>query len=110
MRCTQEYGLPEEATKFLDENVCKVPSLCCPKCNHAIYETLDCWDYEDASHLGMFDDGPKLQRYRLKNFAIVEEFVQAVPWSSGPCIFLGLRYENDGDILFQWSEEEINNA
>lgn len=42
----------------------------------------------------------------------VEEYVQADPWSSGPVIFLALRYSKCKQPVTDslWPEEEINNC
>lgn len=109
MRCTQIVGLTEEATDFLNENCEKVPVLSCPDCGKVIHEGLKSRVYSSAKHLGMFDDGPELDAYRLKDGKEVFEVVQASPWSSGPCLFLCLQDEL-GTRMFEWSQEEINKA
>ena len=62
--------------------------------------------WKDAREVGMHDDGPMLDKYKLKSGKWVREVVQAVPWSSGPCIFLCLEDE-DGKRLFEWTDGEI---
>jgi hypothetical protein len=108
MRCTQFVGLPKESVKFLQDNIAMRPHRYCPHCDKPTSEEA-CMDiYESAASDGMFDDGPVLHAYTLKDGRVVREVVQATPWSSGPCIFLKLM---DGDKdLFVWTEEEINKA
>ena len=102
MRCTQVIGLSDKARNFLDK--------------HAVYDERLNWTvsevYENAKHLGMFDDGPMLLKYRLKvDGSYVYEYAQAVPWSSGPCIFLALKRENGEPIPETlWSDEDIEKA
>jgi hypothetical protein len=54
----------------------------------------------------MFDDGPSLYEYTLKDGSKVKEVVQACPWSSGPMIYLCLEDEH-GNKMFPWPEEEM---
>lgn len=65
---------------------------------------------ECGSFFGMFDEEYPLRRYTMPNGKVYEEYVQAEPWSSGPCIFLALRNENGPVKESLWSEEEINNV
>ena len=36
------------------------------------------------------------------------EFEYACPWSSGPMIFTSLKNMRTGEVLFPWSDEEID--
>lgn len=105
-RSTHIIGLPDEAIVFLRENIKHIPEIVCPDCGKIISETWDNKEYDSARDLGMFDDGPGLNEYTLKDSSVVREKVQASPWSSGPCIFLML-VDEDGEILYKWSVEEI---
>lgn len=109
MRCTQIIGISPEAWEFLKENVAMIPCAPCPHCGEPTSEKMDCYSYEDASYLGMFDDGPLLEEYTLKDGSKVREVEQATPWSSGPCIFLCLENEK-GERMFEWPQEEIDNC
>lgn len=65
--------------------------------------------------VGMFGgpgDEDFLRIYTLKDGREVEEYVQAKPWSSGPCIFLALRDTKTKEPLPEtlWDEEDIENA
>lgn len=106
MRCTQIYGLTEEARRFLDENCKKETNEKCPNCGHIISEKLASQCYKDVSNTGMFEDGPFLMKYFLKDGKVANEIIQATPWSSGPCIFMCLEIE--GKKMFEWSQEEID--
>ena len=108
MRCTQLQGLSPEAAAFLDQEAEREAIVTCPKCGEMITEGYVKRGYASAASSGMFDDGPELFEYTLTNGDKVREIVQAVPWSSGPCIFLCL--ERDGKNIFEWPEDEINNA
>jgi hypothetical protein len=66
-----------------------------------------------GSVTGMFDEEVYvLRQYETNDGRFVEEFVQADPWSSGPCIFLGLRYSNGGGVISEtlWNDEDIMNC
>lgn len=108
-RSTSIIGLPREAYDFINEHSKKVTALDCPKCHHVISQKSSGRMWKDASDSGMFDDGPELYEYDLEDGRIVREEIQAIPWSSGPCIFLKLIDEN-GKSLFEWSQEEIDNV
>lgn len=109
MRQTQLRGLTNEALNFLNENCMRVPIKFCPHCNEVLEIGQKCEVYFDASQTGMFDDGPNLYKYYLKDGSVVKEVIQAVPWSSGPCIFMCLEDEK-GARIFEWPESEIDNA
>jgi len=109
MRCTQMIGLKADALDWLRSNCNWIVDRVCPHCGGVLSHKLQSTVYEDASSLGMFDDGPELSAYRLKNGQCVKEVVQCVPWSSGPMIFLCLEKE-DGTRMFEWSDEEIEKS
>lgn len=66
------------------------------------------------SVLGMFEE----EAYILRKFqdsvtgANFEEFVQAEPWSSGPVIFIGLKWSYTGKPVqgMNWSQKDIDEA
>jgi len=106
MRCDQFMGLTPEAIDFLREN--EVPENKCACCNHAFPRALE----KIGSFFGMFGDEYSLFRHILKDGRIANEYLQAAPWSSGPCFFLGL--EVHGKDLptqkFEWSKHDIDKA
>ena len=106
MRMYQEIGLTPEAEEWLEENCEKIPSSICPHCGEVLsYKKLI---IEESSEEAFYEDGPTLHSYKLtKNRGIVKEIIQAMPWSSGPCAFFCLQLEN-GEKLFEWPEEQIN--
>ena len=113
MRCTQLMGLHVDAEEFLNQECAMTANIKCPECGHVISFMRDMKVYASAQHEGMFNDGPNLHEYRLKDGRIAREFVQAAPWSSGPCIFLGLHIiGTDGEIITElgWSDEDIDNC
>lgn len=109
MRSTQYMGIPDEAEKFIRNNIKRSPSKICSECGHNSGGQELSEIYDSAADQGMFDDGPNLYRYTMKDGTTWIEKVQAVPWSSGPCIFLMLVQEN-GPGEFKWDEESINNC
>lgn len=109
IRKTQLFGLRDEAEQFLEHNCEKSVSEKCPHCNKPIRFELKKDEYKNCSYLGMFDDGPTLRQYYLKDGTIIKEIVQAAPWSSGPCIFLCLE-DSGGKIMFGWDDDDINGA
>jgi len=100
MRCDQPQGLPPAADAFLAEF--EVPPVCCETCKRPFPRQL-----EVVGEYTGFNDYP-LHRHQLKDGRTADEFLQAVPWSSGPMFFLGLRVSDGTE--FAWSEEEIEQA
>lgn len=96
MRCTQFIGLNTWAQELLNQNHLKVP-------------TGDKWN-------GMYSDDGDLYKYTLLDTRFpsdygkeITEYVQAAPWSSGPCIFLALKDKAGNPIPESlWGEDEIN--
>lgn len=111
MRCTQLEGLSPEAEAFLEENCAIIPIKRCERCGHSIGGGRDMiiYDSETGKRVGMFNDGPNLWEYKLKDGSKIREVVQDVPWSSGPCIFLCLEDEQ-GNRIGEWPEENLNNC
>ena len=107
MRCTQTIGLTYAARTFLNKNVQKEVEVVCPCCGHkrggCSIERV--YDTKTGREKGMFDDGPDLMEYTLKDGSKVREIVQISPWSSGPMIFLCLEDES-GKHLFKWKEDK----
>jgi len=98
MRCSQPQGLPVEALEFLDKNAVKLN-----QCLHCYRH--DGYKKKIIGHYGMFDELP-LHRYTLLNGETIEEYVQETMWSSGPIIWLALKWK-DG-ATFMWAERIIN--
>lgn len=112
MRETQIFGLTEEAYSFLENNAVHSPIVECPTCHNRTGGQINSrvYDSETGVQKGMFEDGPNLHEYLLKDGRHLREVVQADPWSSGPCIFLCLEDVATAERLFEWPEEEINNC
>lgn len=105
MRCDQLIGLPDDAVKFLKEN--EVPEEICGCCERAFPRNLE----KIGEFVGMFEDCYPLYRHQLVDGGHADEYLQAAPWSSGPCFFLGLLVETVKTVgTFAWSEEDIDNA
>ena len=64
--------------------------------------------------MGMLEEEVRrIREYDLANGqGIIEEFVQAQPWSSGPCIFMALRFKDSKKPVMQslWSNKDIDEA
>lgn len=90
MRCTQYVGLPEEA-KVLISGLKDRPD------GEKIY--------------GMFDEITHTCRhyYDSQGNLKYKEVLQAVPWSSGPVIFIKLIDPNGNDVCMH-SQEDIDDA
>lgn len=101
MRCWQLQGFNEVAQKVLGEKV-KVGV----KTSTIIYEdgrepsgvtlTEDVLEHPYTTekykfHNPWYYEGCDLLIYRFKDGRVLESYVQAEPWSGGPCTFLALR-------------------
>jgi DNA-directed RNA polymerase subunit RPC12/RpoP len=104
MRCHQYIGLTEEAKKWLDENVQKIPDSQCPECGHVISTKMNSIVYSNEDQF--YGDCLPLHRYKLTDGRFVAEVLQVQPWSSGPMSFLCL--EIAGVREFQWGQDMIN--
>ncbi len=109
IRCTQLIGLPPTAKAFLKESGEQVVTQRCSRCGAKLATAIHRVWYDSAKHDGMFDDGPDLYMYWLKDGRRVMERVQSVSWSSGPMIFLEL-VDSQGSPLFAWTEEEMEKS
>jgi len=108
-RSTQIIGLTQEAENFIAENCARKEIKVCSECGTQtggdyIYNI---YDNKTGKKLGLFNDGPDLYEYTLKNGDKVRTIVQWCLWSSGPSIFLCLKNEK-GEMLFEWTESEID--
>ena len=82
--------------------------------NPVINNTIQCFKKGDSKKRvgyieGAWDDKvADLYQYTLSDGKVYTEYVQADPWSSGPCYFIALKDENDVPISESlWTEEEI---
>lgn len=108
MRSDQHMGLSIEASDFLVFNEL-VPEPC-PHCQRP-YPPIT--EPSGKTYSGMFMEEYPLFRHELKSKGYAEEYLQAAPWSSGPCLFLGLKvYDSNGTEIrdFQWTEQEIQES
>ncbi len=92
-RLTGIRTFPDGRTEAVDELVTRPDVACEPSGRFAE---------------GMFGEQLELQRYTLKDGRALEEHVQEVAWSSGPCIFLALK-DPEGEWVpgTRWSRKEI---
>jgi len=119
MRCTQVIGLSqaaqelvqgEEVVIYVEEGERVYPdgrreAFSCPVEGSTVRteETGKCFH-------GMFGESYPLNRYIFPDGRVLEEAIQAEPWSSGPCIFLALKEQGEWVKASLWSDEEIDNA
>ena len=123
MRCTQLIGLSKVAKSWL-KKYCKQRHYF-QKVFRAYDNDGDWVEVEDSEGTELLskpleengtvfgmagEEACILQQYEMDNGSIVEEYVQCAPWSSGPCIFLALRFQSTKKPVVKslWSEEEIN--
>lgn len=110
MRCDQMMGLPLEAIAFIEEHA--VSRVVCPCCNRPYPRMLE----KIGEFVGMFEESYALLRHQLKDGKYADEFLQAAPWSSGPCHFIGLKVFNPaaGELdpvqVFEWLQSDIDKA
>ena len=106
MRCDQYVGLPQEARDFLGRYEAQGPI--CPSCKRNMQPVLEVTGHFD----GMYGEEYPLHRRTLCNGqGHADEFLQAVPWGSGPMFFIGLLiYGKDGALkeTIEWSQEAID--
>lgn len=127
MRCDQYIGLNKWAEKFVEGEI--VQSLIkgtktYPDGRVVPYEATCTESTVEQRTYAVLDGAwtPEflhLQEYTLPNGRVIREYVQAEPWSSGPCYFLALEemhIDHEGKEHWTpveeslWSEEEIANA
>ena len=108
IRMYQEVGLKLVAKDFLDKNVNMIVDkiTTCPYCLIVISTTMKKEVIGTISEDCLYEAGPTLHTYRLRNGGIAKEIVQAMPWSSGPVAFLCI--EVDGKRMFEWTDDEIS--
>ena len=123
IRCDQPMGLSDGAHKLLNsapevlkyvETVIReypAPSLRKEETTRDVKSRYEVED-TDEGYYGMFGDVYKFRRYILTDGRRYVEYMQADPWSSGPCFFLALKDESTGKVVEEslWSDEEINNC
>jgi hypothetical protein len=118
MRCDQYYGLNNWA-KALVQKTQQVREVGERKFNDGATESFDrlveitVAKIESIGKIeGAFDPiVSDLHRYTMPNGDVFEEYIQASPWSSGPCYFIALKHP-DGSVVKQslWRRESINRA
>lgn len=108
-RSTQIMGISFAAFEYLRKHAAVTSMTTCKECGHVRggEMTRHVYDQTTGRKEGMFEDGPDLYEYDLKDGSKAREVVQAVHWSSGPVIFLCLQLSN-GSRVGEWSAEEIS--
>jgi hypothetical protein len=119
IRTTQVYGLSEAGRRLVEgERI-----LLCTERGERQYPDGHTEPFEREVHgpsvtteetgrtfSGMFGEEFPLHRYLLPNGRVLEEHVQAEPWSSGPCIFLALKEGRRWVRESLWSDEDVAGA
>lgn len=117
IRTTQLMGLTYDANEIIRQNrvILWTDNICRKHANGDI-EHLETHKYDIPRRasgnkwVGMFEEEGDLMIYTLLDGREVEEYIQAQPWSSGPCIFLALRDAKTKEPLPEtlWDEGSIN--
>lgn len=118
MRCDQVIGLNEAAEELIQsskrliwtEKVARTyPN---GRIEEYTREHNECPASSYEVFHGMFDDEYPLMEYLLSDGRKVQEYVQAEPWSSGPCFFIALKDKVSGNPLPEtlWTDTEIEEA
>jgi hypothetical protein len=92
MRTDQYIGLNEAGMALVaDPNITRIQ-----------YDTLE----------GAFYNEFPLYQYLLPKWQLVQEHVQAAPWSSGPMYFLALKKVDTGEWIKEtlWTDQEIEES
>ena len=97
-------GLPQAARDFLEENCRQVVTKSCPRCNEPVDWGADMKGYDKAT--ACWGDDFQLFEYTLKDGSKVREDISGTYWSGGPNHFTKL-VDSDGNVLFDWSEQEM---
>ena len=120
MRCTQNRGLTPKALEILEshrkiiytvvEETREYPNgkrntVCLA--NKRVHKELE--TVKEYGDYGMFSEC-SLRQYTFSDKTVIEEYVQAEPWSSGPVVFLALRDGVTKKPIPEslWTEEEID--
>lgn len=122
MRCWQYQGFNSEAQKILDEKI-KVgernslvtyfdgrqPSTVNEK-EDVLEHPFTIEKYE--FHNPWMDEGCNLLLFRFNDGRVLESYVQAEPWSSGPCTFMALRDHVTKEPVVEtlWDQKIIDRA
>lgn len=116
MRCDQFIGLNPWATRFVGkkQSVHEIGVRIMPNGKRKRFNR---WFRQPIArrtkigHVkGAFNDiACVLNRYVFPDGRIYDEFVQAAPWSSGPCYFLALKDKHGRKIKESlWTEKELS--
>ncbi len=108
MRTTQFMGLTEAAQAYIHDYAIHNVEIKCEYCG-GIKEPSEPQYEETGEVTGMFGEPVHmLKRYKTIGDQF-EEYVQADPWSSGPCIYLALRWSNNKKPIEEtlWDEATI---
>jgi hypothetical protein len=120
MRCWQYIGFNEAAKKILAET--KTVGDKEITCRYIDDRGITTWKEQIkesaytkeryAVEQPWYDSENELYRYKFDDGRILEDYVQAEPWSSGPCTFMALRDAVSKEPLTEtlWSEEDIQKA
>lgn len=104
----QLIGLNKKALVWLETNCVKEGCDPCPHCGKPTNQQLKTKIYHFEELFPM--DGVHLKEYETTKGRVIREVVQAVPWSSGPVVFLCLEKETKSGKkkrLCEWSQKEI---
>lgn len=120
MRCDQYMGLNGWATGYLidHQTAAEVISIAYsptkewePRVLSSELEMIPLYKVEVTGKIdGAWNDRvADLHKYTMPDGTELQEFIQATPWSSGPCYFIALRFLPEGTVCEEslWTEEEL---
>jgi hypothetical protein len=93
-------GMTDDAYLYLKEYA--QPKEVCNCCKRPFARVLKVIGHYE----GVFNTEHDLYEHPLRNGWSAREYMQADPWSSGPCFFIGLRVYDDENRLqrtFEWT-------
>jgi hypothetical protein len=118
MRCDQYVGLNEWASEKVSRQVMvrEVGARILPNGKALPFDRTIKVPVAKVEVIGTItgawtDHVANLHRYSLPDGRVYEEFIQADPWSSGPCYYIALK-NNKGNLIRQslWTDEELGCA
>lgn len=118
MRCDQYIGLNAWATKLVSRKT-KVHDIGIRTLPGGRVVKLDYWHRVPVARkekIGKIDGAwnphvADLHRYTFPDGRVYEEYVQATPWSGGPCYFIALRDKRKRPVRQSlWTDREIDQA
>lgn len=115
MRCDQYIGLNQWAQKLVSRKI-KVHETGVRTYPNGRRKRFDRWYRIPAARISKIGtirgawtaEVASLHRYVLPNGEIYQEYVQASPWSGGPCYFIALKDKHGNPVPQSlWTDDEL---